>query len=464
VTLSGRASGHHLVISSRLIIIAALLTFGCDENAPPSNLVLITIDTLRADHLTPYGYERNTSPFLQKLAHESFLFEDAISQCGTTPQSFSSIMTGLYPYTDGILVQNGPFFFLKAENTTLAQALSDGGYRTHAITSSIQTSPVTGVDSGFETFDAIRVAPGRKEKSRRRRAEEVTALATGWLRGSSKEERPFFLWVHYLDPHGPYRPPATYSSLFSEDEPAEEGETRVLHRSDVPGARTVTLTDGELARQILLYDREVRYTDESIGTLFREGLQDLLANTVVILTADHGEALGNHDVLTHSGLYQTIIHVPLFIRLPGRHPPSGRIASPVMLVDLLPTSLDLLGLPWETPTRGRSLRPLLSADGLRPAWQDRVRLAEYSDRQAILYKGFKLIVRGDRRELYDLRKDRYESADLSGTMKEYQDMLVGKASLLKDHALPGVPASAGTLPEITPEMLEELEALGYVVK
>jgi len=450
----------HKIVFILMMLMILIVLCSCHKEDQRPNIVLITIDTLRADHLTPYGYKRNTSPFLDKLAKESIIFKDAVSQCGSTPQSLSSIMTGLYPYTDDLLIQNGPFWFLKKDNITLGQILRERGYITHAITSSIQSSASTGMELGFETFDGIHVGEDI-EKSPRRIAEEITGLAVDWLTNRQNRKKPFFLWLHYLDPHHPYKAPGEFSKYFAEDEPKEKGVLK-FYRFDEMQSKHYPLTDGELLKLIVDYDREIRYTDQSLEVLFKKALAGYLKNTLIIVTADHGEALGNHNIITHNDLYQTILHVPLLVRLPGEHPRAGIVNNPVMLIDIFPTILDLLKIPLEKPVRGESLKPLLFSEGDHN--YKRFRLAEYPEDQALFYEGTKLIARSNRRELYDLKQDIYESNDLIDTRPEVQTMMIERASQLKHNARDYHHGSKDALPKVTPEMINELKALGYITK
>ena len=446
-----------------LLLMMSFLTgwVSCNQPKTRPNLVLITVDTLRADHLNAYGYSRNTSPFLEELARESFLFENVISQSGSTQPSLSSLMTGLYPHTDKINIPNGPFLFLKRGNVTLAKVLGENGYQTHAITSQIQTAPVTGLDLGFGSFDSVAIDPVTKSQIART-AEDITKLALEWIKDRKGSASPFFLWLHFVDPHYPYKAPDAYNEFFVDEEPREEGKTR-FYRLDERRTKRFPLTEAELLRYIINYDREIVFTDQSLRLLFTEGLNDLLKNTMVIFTADHGEALGNHGMITHNELYQTILHVPLLIRLPGEHSAGKRIKEPVMLVDIVPTLMDLLDLSGDVSTRGKNLSSLLIS-GEANDMEGRFRLAEYPRRQAYIFDGVKLILNQGRRELYDLKQDWYESDDLSGSMTEYQEMMIEKASQLQDEAYGFEAGARDTLPEVKPEMIEELKALGYVVE
>jgi arylsulfatase len=444
------------VTTKPLALAAGVLALaGCSDPAAPRDLLLVTVDTLRADHLGPYGYERDTSPFLQQLASGSFVFGDAVSQSGTTPQSLASLMTGLYPYTDAIVRRNDPVVTLRSGTPTLAGALGERGFQTHAITSSVQAARVTGLDAGFESFDAVDVEmePGAQRRPSRS-AGEVTRLALEWLTGQRDPERPFFLWLHYLDPHHPYRAPDAYAELFAEHLPAEEGATRVYRHERIPRRR---VSDGELARLVIAYDREIRYVDDALRELF-EGAGDVLDAAAVVITADHGEALGDHRLIGHNELWEPILRVPLLLRLPGE--PGGQIDLPVMLVDLVPTLLEIFGVPTAgRPLRGRSLLPLLRGEG---GTGERLRLAEYQNRMAIYRGPAKLIARGTTKELYDVGADPRETRDLAEERTALRRRLVADAARLRETGPLLVLPAGDDPPPPSPQVVEELRALGYV--
>lgn len=452
----------HVLPTTLLLLAAAVFTMACHRGEPRLNVVLISVDTTRASHLTPYGYHRDTTPYLKELADESILFSDAMAQCGTTPQSLSSLFTGLYPYTDDLLAPNGKFLFLKRKHMTLARVLADRGYFTHAITASVQSSNVTGVDLGFKTFNGITIGsePG---SSVRRTAPEMTELASDWLEKRSQSGTPFFLWLHYLDPHYPYSAPADYEQFFNDDEDdqsEEEPDDEIhLYRFDEKHSLRYPLSNRDLHRLILDYDREVRFTDDSIRTLMEGALRPYLENTIVIYTSDHGEALGDHAMISHNDLYRSILRVPLILRLPSQKPPGRVVDAPVMLVDLFPTILDLLGIPYAKAGRGQSLKPLLSGKNSDLFGDQRFRFAEYQTQQALVQGDLKLIRRQGSRELYDLGSDIEERKNLSGLMRKAERALIKQADRLKRPAASR--SEEEDLPQITPEMLEELRALGY---
>jgi arylsulfatase A-like enzyme len=436
------------------------LLFGCAEEMPPRppNIVLITVDTLRPDHLSPYGHERATTPFLEELSGESIVFIDAISQSGTTPHSLSSIMTGLFPFTDDLLRTNGPFVVLKRSATTLSSVLGKAGFRTHAITSSIQSSKVTGVALGFGTFDGIRVRRDL-ETSRRRIAMEVTERAKRWIGNQAASPDAFFLWLHYLDPHHPYAPPAGYDERFENDTLDQEGETR-SYVFDEEHSRNFPLTDRELRALQLNYDREIAYMDDALRDLFESEIGPILDDAIIIFTADHGESLGEHRIITHNDLYQSIVRVPLLIRFPKGAYGGQTIQDPVMLVDLFPTLMARLDLNPQLALRGVDLSPAI-AQGNGSALQDRLRVSEYG-MPALYGGGFKLIERGERSELFDLSADPNELQNLIEKLPKHSAALRKRYSELKTRGPSALPSTPEPLPEITDAMRDELRALGYI--
>jgi arylsulfatase len=436
------------------------LLFGCSERpvARPPNIVLIAVDTLRPDHLSPYNHERETTPFLQALARESVVFADTISQSGTTPHSLSSIMTGLFPYTDDLLRANGPLVVLKRSAISLASVLREAGFRTHAITSSIQSSKVTGVGLGFETFDGIKVER-ELESSRRRIAMDVTSLAKDWIADQVVKPDPFFLWLHYLDPHHPYAPPPEYRERFGEDALDRDGETRT-YIFDEEHSRDFPLTDRALRDLQLNYDREIAYMDDALRDLFESDAGRTLKDSIVIFTADHGESLGEHRIITHNDLYQSIVRVPLVIRLPSGAHGGQVIEAPVMLVDLFPTLMKMLDVNPKLQLRGVDLSPAIER-GDSSALTDRLRISEYA--MPALYAGrFKLIERGERSELFDLSVDPDERRNLIAIRPQHSADLRKRYSELKTRGPGALPSVSDPLPEITDEMRRELRALGYI--
>ncbi|HPQ68645.1 MAG TPA: sulfatase [bacterium] len=295
------------------------------------NILLISIDTLRADHVGCYGHTRDTTPMIDHLASEGMIFDRAISQSSWTLPSHVSMLTGFYPIEHGCNVVQG--ITLSNKVTTLAEYLLEAGYHTMAVTSSHFVSPIYNLDQGFEDFSYNQST-----------AERLIRVAA--KRIDTEAKRPFFMFLHLFDPHDPYTPPEEFRDMF-----VKENELRVVdgfvdHAVNKHGH----LTYGSRELDILerLYDAEIRFTDDQLGFLFNHlWNSSVLNNTIVIITSDHGESFGENNEIGHgSALYSQQIHVPLIIRFPPRIPGGTRSNRLVEAsTQLLPTILDLAGLP-----------------------------------------------------------------------------------------------------------------------
>lgn len=306
------------------------------------NLVLIVIDTLRADHLGCYGYTHIGTPHIDDLASRGVRFENATTHSPLTLPSLASIMTSKNPPAHGVHYNEG--FYLDPSALTLAEILEGEGYETRAVLGAVVLDSINGISQGFrrynDNFGAFighlpQVAILESELSySQRRADEVTDLGLK-LVDEMEGENPFFLFLHYFDPHSPYDPPPPYS----------------IEDSEVAG--------DPVERIIQKYDGEIAYTDEHIGR-FLNGLEkrDLMKNTLVVLTSDHGEGLGEHGERSHGYLtYEGTIRVPLVFSMPGRLPGGETRGDLARHVDIVPTVLDLLGIEQRGPDRfdGKSL-------------------------------------------------------------------------------------------------------------
>lgn len=359
------------------------------------NVLFLTIDTLRADRLTPYGYGRPTSPAIAELAQSSVVFEEAQASSSWTLPTLASVVTGHYSSTHRCWKRKSR---LSPAFDTLPELLRDAGYDTAAAISHLFLARRYGLQQGITHFDTSfdrPVAHGDTAVS----SPGVTERGLGFLRhqAESPDAGPWFLWLHYFDPHFKYTAHGGDSAQFGEDEPSDR------------------------------YDGEIRYTDGYLGEVL-ESLEDLgLADsTVVVLFADHGEEFGEHGELYHGHtLHRELVRVPLMIRAPGF--PSGRVSTPVRTVDLMPTVLELVGLDVPAELPGVSLVPALaggesSMPSLRstPALSE-VRLFTGPNQFESLVEGdWKLLVRlSDRRaSLYSLRDDPGEMRDVAAEEHE----------------------------------------------
>jgi arylsulfatase A-like enzyme len=346
-----------------LLIVCMCLVVSCRRGGERPNLVLIGIDTLRRDHLGCYGYERATSPNIDRLAGEGVLFEDVVSQAPWTLPSFATVFTSLYPtqHGAGITVAGAGHFgqSMRTSFPPLAMILLKHGYSTGAIINGPALSPEYGLDRGFESYEGT---PGWKQRP----ADSVTREALKWI--DAHRDEPFFTFVHYFDPHVPYSPPAPYDTLF---DPSYKGRVgKGFDRDTYALARQALSLSGDPRAEAdwrhlgALYDGEIAFTDEAVGQLL-QGLANrgLRQNTLVVLLSDHGEEFFDHSGFEHGHtLFDELIKVPLVFSLPGVVPENRRVARQARLVDVLPTVLDIMGVRPETHFEGTSLRPLISGD------------------------------------------------------------------------------------------------------
>ena len=454
-------------------LFAALLLGACGRQAQPLNLLLVSIDTCRADHLTPYGYERDTSPLLDELADEGVVFEAAFCQVPDTTPSHASLFTGALPDLHG--AANG--VPLGAELPTLAELLREQGYATAGFVSgSTMTAELSGLGRGFDTYNDRMTAIGSRGATRpnERPAQQTTARALGWLEQRS-QAAPFFLFVHYFDPHALYAPPAPYDTLFS------AGEATALDPADVPSYARL---DGapSFERYVDLYDGELRYVDDQLRRIVeRLEQQGALDRTVIAVTSDHGEDMGEHGLYFSHGwrLYDPALRVPMIVRAPGLLPAGVRVGDPVQTVDLTATLLDLLGVEPPPHGAGESLVPLAHAPG---TGSERRVLSRTTKTQTYLKLSRREDVRdfrslrgadwkylesldGEVRALFALARDPAESRDVLGERREVVDDYAGDLgarveALLRARAALGA-GSEGQAPA-SEELLEELRGLGYV--
>jgi len=315
-----------------------------------ANLLLITIDTLRADHLGCYGYARNTSPSADSLAAEGVLFAKAYAQRPKTSPSFASILTGTYPQRHGVRRTRQ---VLPGAAYTLAEALRDAGYHTCAVVTNGNLFPAFGFDQGFGEY-----LYGHSG------AREGTEIALERLGEGLRE--PFFLWVHHTDPHTRYQPPRPFDEMFAKEVLYGKRPLRVLRGGELGGVRRWVLIEGplDLDYYISQYDGEIAYTDHWVGALLA-GLRELELSdrTLVVFASGHGESLGEHDYYFEHGLfpYEPSARIPLIVSFPGVAARGARDSTVVESVDIMPTVLDLLGLEVPSTCQGESLVPAVPA-------------------------------------------------------------------------------------------------------
>jgi arylsulfatase A-like enzyme len=413
------------------------------------SVVLITLDTTRADRLGPYRYPLARTPALDRFAEEAVVFDRAFSPCSSTTPSHASILTGLYPYRHG--VRDNGRFYLHPDQTTLAERLAREGYSTAAFTSAYTVDHRFGLDQGFDVYgDSFQHGRSTESRSFRgvelgegtyweRSGDETVLEALRWIEQAPR--KPTLVWLHLFDPHEPYRPPLKGRS-----------------------------TDD--------YDSEIRFVDLLLERFLR-GLRasGLWNSAIVIVVGDHGQALGEHGHCCHSGsVFDSVLRVPLIIRLPG-HQKGHRVDRLVRTIDIVPTVLQALDIESESRFDGSSLGVYFGGEDSGPPPAARTLLAdsqifsaqrspkERTQKYAIRSQDFKIVRHYVDREMveeqvYDLRSDPGELSPEAEIPAPVREELLPE---LEDFVARGRDIDTeATLLDITDEDRRKLEALGYL--
>jgi arylsulfatase A-like enzyme len=431
------------------LMMVALVAAGCGRNtsdapqasAPPlgANVVFIVIDTLRADHLAAYGYSRDTAPFVGELAKQGVVFEKALAPSSWTVPATASLFTSVYPDQHGVTLGDRYYRPGRVEPMpvvlnripkgleTMPEMFRRRGYRTFAVSDNYFVSEKGGFARGFDRFMNFND----------RGAQNVTDAALRWKDDLVAPGAPYFLYIHYLDPHWPY---AVRRPWYEED-----------------GVRSPT---------VCAYDSEISFADSQLRRLFDECGQ--FGDALVIVTSDHGEEFGDHGDEGHRfKLYQELLHVPLIVRFPGAQHAAQRIAAPVSLVDLLPTLREWAGDSASKQDVGISLLPL--AKGGAPA--DRFLFAMRTKEADVLLAEKKAVMQGDRKLIVNLPEGKEEFYDLAVDPREQRSVVESRAEDAEAlrAALAAFEKSAKTWPReyvnlgaIDTDLREKLRSLGYV--
>jgi len=437
-------------------------------------IILVSIDALRADHLGYHGYDRDTSPFLDRLADRELQFRTAISASSHTREAVPALLSGRYP---DVFASNNYHYVPE----TIADKLSEAGYRTAGFHSNPYVSRAYGFDSGFDMLDDdLLLGQNRflalaqralnkfvlKKGEYHARAAEINERSLSWV--DSQEEEPFFLWNHYMDPHGPYNPPEGYTYA---DRDLSNDDAQTLYQKTIDQPEEITEAD----RQLLIdsYDGEIRYLDEQLQAFF-DALEDrnLLESSLIIVTADHGDAFGEHDYYTHPRhLHEQLLHVPLLVSPPGESV-DVTVETPVSTLDIVPTILtyanhpsgDLPGSPLITesglPDRDDDSVVYSSATGEDEHQGVRRFAARESRWKAVLERE---IATGDilDERIFDLQEDPEEQIEHSPSEVD-ADGLVEEIRAFSASRLNAIDCDAmDVTAEETEEISERLEALGY---
>jgi arylsulfatase A-like enzyme len=470
---------------------AAALLAGCAAPPRPS-IVLITIDTLRADHLGCYGYRRPVSPRIDALALQSTLFEQARTTLPRTTQSISSILTGRLPKSHGA---RGLFAHLSESNTTLAEVLRKEGFATAAVVSNTFLHPRQGFAQGFDTYD------NPEERWSGDSAPGVTRGAVRWLDAHRGDRTPFFLWVHYVDPHWLYAPPRPWDTAFG----GEPGGRLPLYDEVAAGRVTEGQIDfghgvdaAQAERLVDLYDGEIGYTDAAVGALL-DRLAAIEDPLMTILTADHGEALGEHGYRGHGEfLYEDGLRIPLLVRYPGVVAAGARERGAALNIDIAPTILALAGLGGLDGVEGRALMTTAGPGGAAKASGGREVTWAETDYQLIHRENPRYYIPGPRGrwnaasdgryklihiprpggeflELYDLEADPGETVNRAAdpALAPVRARLMRDVLEFADYSpSAGSPATPSTRDtegddsdptrDLSPDEIERLRSLGYI--
>ncbi len=451
----------------RLLPLAVLLAAGScatSDRSPPIDVVLIVVDTLRADHLTQYGYDRKTSVGIDEFTADATVFTRAYSNSSWTVPSVASLLTGQLPTRHGVVRQSA---VLPDELTTLAETLSAAGWRSAGFSGNVFVGARTGFDQGFERFDGhergVLAYPD---------VSALLAQVDPWLKELPGSRTAVFLYFQPMNCHGPYRVPAEHRADLLGRAPSDEFQyqgprMKAILRGDLT-ART-QVTPDVVESLVEEYDTAVRYSLDAVSELLeRLRAARRYENALVIVTADHGEELFDHGGFSHAySLFEEVVRVPLWIKLP-RQTEGAVVDQPVSLADLYPTILDVLDLDQPVGLDGESLLPLLEkrADAGRFDRRPLVFDTRWKNRavaSAILLGRYKLIEiesdyagRRNTRLLFDLGRDPGERQDLASREPETAEALAARLRAFTAGLPPGSEA------EVVELEAAALEALGYV--
>ena len=437
------------------LIIISLNILSCEKKEEPLNVILITIDTLRADHLSCYGYNRKTSPNMDKIARSGVLFLNTVASSSFTPPSMATIFTSRYPSSHG--VKHGVFKKDKVFNQevlsgsiqTLAKVLKENGYATYGFHTNPHLSKDFGFAQGFDTFKQFTFDD----------AMNLNIKILGdidKIRSAGK----YFLWVHYFDPHWPYLKREPWLSEYSSFTPGERDEPGYIDPPEKFSKANNLQNNSKLLSYIVArYDSEINYVDGYVKELLNFFKPD--SNTLVVIASDHGEEFFEHNCFTHGQqLYEESIKVPLIIYAPSKFPANIKIKQQVGIIDIMPTILDILKIKSRQRLSGESLLPLISGNKKeeRVLYSELARLGK--DFVSAKLKNWKYIydVNTNMEELYDLSSDAGEKKNIvSANEKLAADFRAKVKSLLlssKDVRNEEKP--------VNKDAVDNLKSLGYI--
>jgi len=446
-----------------LVVLMNIWMFIDNQKGPDSpNVILISIETTRADHLGCYGYKRMTSPVIDNLAGEGAMFLNMHVQRGETWPSLTSMMTSLYPVNHGVR-HNG--HMLPPSKISLAEILKNNKYRCGAFLTNAVYAKWRGFDHKFanaeESEDDVK----------------ATQKAIEWLK--DQHDKKLFLWIHYWQPHRPYQPPLPYDRIFDPDYTGRlDGSNYQMNEITL---KKLDLDDADLNHIISLYDGSILFIDDQIKLLFQT-LDDLgiKENSIIIVTADHGEDLYQHNYyFYHSGsVYSSSLRIPFIIKLPDQRMENKKIEEIVQGIDIAPTILDLLDISIPEHFEGQTLKSLILSESpvtgsgvAYSEWGNKI-LTIRTDRYRYVYNptGFhphpiaevpEIAYPIDEEELYDVMADPLESANRVSEKSQIAQDLLKKLSSW-NHFETWLSSEIDTDQKIPEEVLERLRSLGYI--
>jgi arylsulfatase A-like enzyme len=467
-----------------------LLTTKAPKNRP--NVLIYMIDTERADHSSLYGYARETTPFLKKLAAQGLVFEDCQVQATWTKPSVASLLTSLYSFTHGIV---NDYDTIPKGATTLAEQLRAAGYVTAGIVANPFAGRLSGLQRGFDYLSEWAVIQRYRTDAEDRGTDSaaVNKIAIPWLKQHGDE--PFFLYAHTTDPHAPYRPPAEFEEKFAKPEETAEFDRTyksLVDKREYGGGAVVSRSgclrngvnpDRFIHRAVDRYDGEILHNDWSLAQLVNTLKQlGILNNTLIVVVSDHGEEFWEHGWTAHGqSLYQELTHGVFVMWNPKLIPTPKRVSEPVQLIDVMPTVLDLLALKTPDMVQGQSLAPF--AKGQPFQRRGPVITSRYAsphargfvpengtDSIALLDANWKLIYRQkgksvglNKVELYDRRTDRGDTNDVAGQHPQEVDRMMTEIGRWMDaqKQIRGF-LGRGAKATIDQQTLDQLRSLGYL--
>jgi len=437
------------------LLLATILYVACGKSEKNKlqdpNIILITIDALRADHLAVYGYSYPTSPHIDDFAKKSIIFEYAYCPITKTSASFASLMTGLHPLVHKTKPNRG---VLSEKHITLADALKMKGYFNFAVLDNANLSQGFKFHQGFDQYMCV----WNEIKNKKDSTSYITKTILDFLENNKKV--PFFLWAHYIEPHAPYMPPIQYV----EQRPKGRVINELKHKV-VVGNREHLRADSTEGHFLALYDGAVKYIDDEFGTIinliFKKGYDK---NTIIIFSADHGEELGEYNFFFDHGplTFNSSTRIPLIVYIPGQK--SRRIRYPVSLMDIYPTLLAQVGLSVPYEIQGENL--------FKNNSQRLLFISTVNNNWAVIYKNLHLVninpplpekLGLENRYLFDIYKDPYEKENIASQFEMLQNFMEKKyMEFYEKNAKSDGPNKKKQEPSLSEKELKNLKSLGYI--